>query len=72
MPEAERIKVGEQPTAPSAKQPMPLEVPAILKDNSAVASGGPIDILAKMREKARPALLRDRDPEALATAMRQA
>lgn len=72
VPEAERIKVGEAPAEPSVKQPMPLEVPAILKENAASAANGPIDILARIRDKARPALLRGRDPEEVATAMREA
>lgn len=65
---AERIEVGSEPVPPVA--PKPIEVPAILKENA--DSGGPVDIVRIMHEKARPALYRDREPDALAMAMREA
>lgn len=61
-PEDQRIRVGDEPRAPTP--PEPLEVPDILKENQ--GGGGPIDLGARVAEVARPALLRDREPAEVA------
>lgn len=68
VPEAERVMVGEEPVPPVA--PEPIEVPAILKENS--NDGQPVDVLAIIQKKAKPALYRDREPAALDEAVRAA
>ncbi len=60
VPEGERIEVGAEPVAPTP--PADLEVPEILR---AAGDGRPVDFLAKMKNTARPALLRGRGNEQL-------
>lgn len=60
VPEGERIEVGAEPTPPTP--PADLVVPEILK---ASGDGKPVDFLAKIKESAKPALLRGRTDEQL-------
>jgi len=67
VPEDERIEVGEAPEEP--EPPAELEMPESVER---AAERGPVDLVALVREEARPALVRGRAPREIDAAMKAA